>query len=944
MWSRIFGIWSKGVVGMKRFLAKGFSKIAFWSSVSLGLSAVVLGLGLVLLGLGAAGCGKNTAQAGDRSCETLFDCPPGWTCDQGQGKCVPITDAAVPDADLGDGGPDGGPDDGGPDGEARDGAPDDGQIVDVYVPDAEPPDAGPATCIYVPTPGEFSPHMECRWDTPHQYVNYDDVVMAPVVANITDDNMDGVIDTDDIPDVLFASYDYEGQGCCGQRGVLRVVSGRCAADATHLTEHFHLADPFLDNSGGIAVGDIDGDAHPDIVTTRWTSNQLPGCNHTQGTVAYSAVFYDRFMPISDSADLNEWTPQPGGAAFEAVDEDPHDALQTFIRGQGAAARQAFGWDYDLSTAAVATVRVTAVAQAVNGNADLKLFVKSGAQVHSGEPITINSANFTAYTTEFAKNPFDNDNQWQDADLAALEFGVERSDDATSLLQVTQAYVTVGYVIKKWESEHPQGSSSVSPYDQLTAAQPAIVDLDRDGIAEVLMGRVVLDGLTGQPKWRGLAGRGINSFMGPISIAADLDLDGIMEVVAGNTCYRADGVELWTYDFSYGANCGGYDCDGFNATGNFDADPEGEVVIVRDGIIYVLEHDGTLKVEIPLPWDNCSRNEGGAPTVADFDGDGNAEIGVAGADYYSVIDLDCCASMPTCDATPANNPDCQAPGIRWYVPNEDCSSRTTGSSVFDFDGDGSAEVVYNDECQFRIFSGMDGAELFAKNNHSHTRLEYTVIADTDNDGNAEIVFIENGWCANRCAPCDETTGIQIWGDAQDLWVPTRRIWNQHAYHITNVTEDGLLPLGGEQPNWLIFNNYRQNMPDYDVFAAPDLTVQIIGYERQDCPAELIVVVEVCNEGDLRVGPGVPVDLYDQATQDPIPCTTLLETSDTLNPGACEELRCWWPAAPIEPDTAELKACVDNGSWACDEAGTNNECHEDNNTDQYADVGCSEEIVN
>ena len=41
-------------------------------------------------------------------------------------------------------------------------------------------------------------------------------------------------------------------------------------------------------------------------------------------------------------------------------------------------------------------------------------------------------------------------------------------------------------------------------------------------------------------------------------------------------------------------------------------------------------------------------------------------------------------------------DTTSAGIRWKVANADCSSRVTGSSVFDFDGDGNAEVIYNDE--------------------------------------------------------------------------------------------------------------------------------------------------------------------------------------------------------------------------------------------------------
>ena len=883
-----------------------------------GLAAVAL---CTLLACGSDS-GLYSGKQGD-SCDSVLNCGEGLGCDPVSNTCQPRTDGG-PGLDAAvDATPDASPVDSGV------GPQLDADIPDVYIP---PQDGALAACLFVPPQGVFAPQMECRWDTPAEYTLHDDVVMAPVVANVTDDNHDGITDTDDVPDIIFLSYRYEQDGCCNTPAVLRVVSGRCDPDATHLVEMFHIAgDPWLDNSGGIAVGDIDGDLLPDIVTMR----------RSGGTVAYSSVLYDRFLPDGNGTDDGQWNATPAGDAYAAVDEDPPDDAATYVEATGAGTRQSFTWAWGRTTAAIASVRITARARAVGTDGVVSLYLRDGGTTSDSATVVISAGGpFAEVAASFAKNPFNTDFQWTDADLNNLEFGVLSTQDSTGQLQVTQIGITVGYVIKKWEVDDPQGA------DHYSGAQPAIVDLDRDGTAEILVGRVVLDGVTGQAEWRGLAGRGLNAFMGPISIAADLDLDGVMEVIAGNTVYRADGVELWSYQYgAEGTGCGavGVPCDGYNATGNFDSDPEGEVVTIREGNLYILEHDGTLKVMIPMPQIDCSRNEGGPPTVADFDGDGEAEVGVAGADYYTVFDLECCNVMPACDATPTGNPDCQAPGVRWAVPNEDCSSRVTGSSVFDFDGDGAAEVVYNDECKFRIMRGTDGAVLFEKANHSHTRLEYTVIADTDNDGNAEIVFIENGWCSSaRCgvAACSEpTTGIQIWGDANDGWVPTRRIWNQHAYHVTNITEDGLLPPGGEIPNWLVFNNYRQNMPDYNVFAAPDLLLNITGFGYSHCPGHLDILAEVCNDGDLRVGPGSPVSFYDESSSTPIQCTNPVATTGTLNPGHCEAVVCEWVGAPTAPAQGQVRGCVDNSGYFCDAPGNNNECLEDNNLAQFQDVGCS-----
>jgi choice-of-anchor C domain-containing protein len=304
--------------------------------------------------------------------------------------------------------------------------------------------------------------------------------------------------------------------------------------------------------------------------------------------------------------------------------------------------------------------------------------------------------------------------------------------------------------------------------------PAIADLDGDGQPEIIMGRQVLNA-DGSLRWTGTGGRGAIGFnlrLGPLSVVADTDLDGIPEVVAGNTVYRPDGTIKWQAPLT----------DGFVALGNFDDDPFPEIVLVNGGGVFLLEHDGTTKwgpVSIP------GGGSGGPPTVADFDGDGRPEIGVAGAARYVVYETD--------------------GSVKWQSITQDVSSNVTGSSVFDFEGDGSAEVVYRDELKLRVYRGRDGTVLFEYPLSSCTGYEYMPIVDVDADGHAEIVA-----SATNCGTFGPQRGIHVFADAGPGWAPTRKIWNQHSYHITNVNEDGTIPRR-EDINWLFpgLNNFRLN---------------------------------------------------------------------------------------------------------------------------------------
>ncbi|MEM9195426.1 MAG: VCBS repeat-containing protein, partial [Myxococcota bacterium] len=331
----------------------------------------------------------------------------------------------------------------------------------------------------------------------------------------------------------------------------------------------------------------------------------------------------------------------------------------------------------------------------------------------------------------------------------------------------------------WSSFYPLPSEFGTP-PNFTAIGGAVslADLEGDGTVEVVVGRTVLEGATGEHRWTGPSGtaRGINQFLGPISCVADLNGDGNQEVIAGHTAFRADGSIYWSNDELFDGLCAVADV--------YPAIPGPEVVLSGNGYVRVL-NGRTGAVEWLRQLEGRVRlSLGGAPTVADFDGDGDVEFGIAHGAAYGVYD-------PSCSENPRPS-GCRGDGLLWKDDSTaDDSSSGTGSSVFDFNGDGRAEVVYNDQFYFRVYDGTNGRALFQHRNSSRTRTENPTIADIDNDGDAEIIFSANAE-AFFIREFYTDPGVEVWGDARGRWVGARRIWNQHAYNISNVEEDGTIP--------------------------------------------------------------------------------------------------------------------------------------------------------
>ncbi|QQS46554.1 MAG: VCBS repeat-containing protein [Acidobacteriota bacterium] len=429
------------------------------------------------------------------------------------------------------------------------------------------------------------------------------------------------------------------------------------------------------------------------------------------------------------------------------------------------------------------------------------------------------------------------------------------------------------------------------YTLYQSGSPCIADLDNDGVPEIILGAAVFNN-DGTLRW---AGTVTDAFSEGLTLVSDLDLDGSPEIVVGRTAYRADGSVYWHLtNYPDGTQVRGI---GFCAIGNFDEDEFPEVVLMAGerfggGRLSLVEHNGQFKWGPVFPPD-VTQSFGGPPTVADVDNDGQPEIGIAYANLYAVFETN--------------------GALKWQVETKDISSGVTGSSAFDFENDGSVEVAYADEDYLRIYRGIDGFELFKIKNDSGTLYEYPVIADVDADGQAEIVVIQNSYVY----PQKTGKGLVVVGGGNRNWSNTRRIWNQHTYHITNVNENATIPRY-EQPNWQVpgLNNYRLNawLPGEGIAAAlPDLIPSLIRQNSSLFPASTELTARIGNGGSASVNSGANVSFY---RGDPATGGTLIGTAQTsraLPPGQFEDVKVIWNSPPTGVHPIVVVA-DDNGAGA------------------------------
>lgn len=439
-----------------------------------------------------------------------------------------------------------------------------------------------------------------------------------------------------------------------------------------------------------------------------------------------------------------------------------------------------------------------------------------------------------------------------------------------------------------------------------AKAAAIADVDHDGKPEVISQNYILNGEDGTLQC---------AFPTPANtfpIVEDTNDDGIMDVISGQYIFSGDDCRILP-------NLGTSTLTVFLAMADLNLDGNPEIVVINSGQIFIFD---TSLNQLITPF-SIGDSGGAPPTIANFDEDDALEIAVAGKDYYTVLDVNL-------DATPPE----KKIDFLWKEDTEDRSSRMTGSSLFDFEGDGIAEVLYADQCYFRVYNGVDGSERFKTINSNGTLNEYPIVADVDNDGKSEIIVGSNNYGSHSECPwwgtgegqnTVGTNGIRMYESPDNSWVRTRRIWNQHTYHVTNVNEDRSIPIN-EEHNWLNYNNYRLNVQGKGVFNSPNFVIDRVDIEREDCPKlKFKLKIKFSNQGSLTVNANIPISIY-KNTADSKELIDTIYTDEILLPGYTTTLE--YDYIPENPDSFYSLSVVadDKGNGT----GEYNECNEVNNT--------------
>jgi uncharacterized repeat protein (TIGR02543 family) len=522
------------------------------------------------------------------------------------------------------------------------------------------------------------------------------------------------------------------------------------------------------------------------------------------------------------------------------------------------------------------------------------------------------------------------NPRKDADKIKIFYGPEFTtvDSITGLAPESQSFGAIG---KIKVSESPEVYETLIFYrDRLTLSlyalrpdgtspwgnNPACVkgmiglaDFNGDGWTEVYVGNKIFDAATGKL----LADGGSNNtgkaalvqnYSDYVSYSQAVDIlgDPNLELIAGNQIYKVDidrtvATAKTLEVISSVTPPSGAGNDGVTIVGDFNNDGKLEVLVrqrqnaaLTGNTIHLYlwsPHTGTSTGTI-LARTTDNHQFFGIPFIGDIDGDGRIEVVTLGSNGQVANQLGFRARKY--NAATGQFTDF------WNITHID-QSGSTRMTLFDFNLDGIAEIVYRDEYQLRIINGskkshITGADttavytLSSFKSYSETSFEYPVIVDIYGNGSSAIlVTSDTGETrTSSAASANKYTGeayIDIFtSDPITPWASARKVWNQYSYNPVNVNEDLTIPAIpssiatvfpgkdgtlGTTDDVRPYNNILQqqtiiNKSGVPFFIAPDIYPEASLVSSTVTGNSVFITIGIINKGDAAIGTPVYATLY------------------------------------------------------------------------------------
>jgi gliding motility-associated-like protein len=365
--------------------------------------------------------------------------------------------------------------------------------------------------------------------------------------------------------------------------------------------------------------------------------------------------------------------------------------------------------------------------------------------------------------------------------------------------------------------------------------PFIADMDNNGIPEVVVGPHIYNAITGKLIVKGTMEDTGMGFGGPHNVhgswqqskiqelgeqyymfaVADIDGDKKLEICAGNTIYKP------TINNPLGTTGNKWEIlrqcenalpyndmyDGQTFVLDFDSDGDLDVCVLGRNKnitnfsgdvshigLYVWE--GQTSEMIGYFICDPKVNSPSIPFAGDIDGDGYPEVIFNGWQFG----VNYGGSIPNSkdqmhvykyEQGYTQNDREKAMNIKAVFSRAETQefNESAGFTVFDFNQDTKAEIVFRGETSLYILDGTTLTKLCDPVSvTSGTTAEYPVVADVDQDGHADIIVTEE-----YQVTYGPGGGVSVFeSETPGAWGPARRVWNQWPYNVVNINEDMTVP--------------------------------------------------------------------------------------------------------------------------------------------------------